>query len=52
MTIDDLDISGMLKIRRKRQRRISLQESAEERFARLIKLQTASFALLRSSPTG
>jgi uncharacterized protein (DUF2384 family) len=50
--MDELDISGTLDLRRKRQRRISLDESVEERLERFIKLQTASFELLRSSPEG
>jgi len=52
VTIDDLDIPGMLDLRRKQQRRISRDESVEERFIRFINLQTASFELLRSSPEG
>jgi len=52
MTIDDIDIAGMLDLRRQQQRRISRDESVEERFCRFIKLQTASFELLCSSPEG
>jgi len=51
-TMDELDISGMLDLRREQQQRISRDESVEERLDRFIKLQTASFELLRSSPEG
>ena len=50
--MDELDISGLLDLRRKRQQRISRDETAEQRLARFVKLQAASFELLRSSPEG
>lgn len=50
--LNELDISGMLELRLKHQRRNAQCESVEERLARFIKLQAASMALLRTSPKG
>lgn len=52
MTIADPNISAELELRRKHQRQRCRDESVEERIDRFIKLQTASFELLRSSPEG
>jgi hypothetical protein len=50
--MDELGISDMLELRRQKQRRMSRDESVEDRLNRFIKLQIASFELLCSSPEG
>jgi hypothetical protein len=50
--MDELGISDMLELRRQKQRRMSRDESVEDRLNRFIKLQIASFELLHSSPEG
>ncbi len=46
------DIAIALQARSRLQRRLREHETAEQRLARFVRLQNASFELLRSSPAG
>ena len=52
MDIDANDVTNAIRWRARAEQRLRHQETGEQRLQRLSRLQSASFDLLQSSPTG